>query len=80
MEGGQRQEPLEEVVCQVEDAFSGAVIEAVTLRKGAVRSRPRPLPRPPQASQHTAQTGMPVKHEPARGVHIKNQHTKPAPI
>lgn len=40
MEGGQRQEPLEEVVCEVEDAFSGAVIEAVSLRKGAVPSRP----------------------------------------
>lgn len=31
---GQRQEPLEEVVCEVEDAHAGEVIEAVTLRKG----------------------------------------------
>ncbi|KAL4439803.1 hypothetical protein ABPG75_002804 [Micractinium tetrahymenae] len=33
-ENGQRQEPLEEVVCEVEDAHAGEVIEAVTLRKG----------------------------------------------
>ena len=33
---GQRLEPLEEVVCEVEDANAGEVIEAVTLRKGEV--------------------------------------------
>ncbi|EFN51124.1 hypothetical protein CHLNCDRAFT_141310 [Chlorella variabilis] len=33
-EEGQRLEPLEEVVCEVEDAHAGEVIEALTLRKG----------------------------------------------
>ncbi|KAI3431850.1 hypothetical protein D9Q98_010602 [Chlorella vulgaris] len=33
-ERGQRLEPLEEVVCEVEDGNTGEVIEAVTLRKG----------------------------------------------
>jgi hypothetical protein len=36
---GQRQEPLEEVVCEVEDANAGEVIEAITLRKGEVGER-----------------------------------------
>ena len=36
---GQRQEPLEEVVCEVEDANAGEVIEAITLRKGEVGVR-----------------------------------------
>lgn len=31
---GARQEPLEELMCEVEDEYSGAVIEAVSLRKG----------------------------------------------
>ena len=30
---GQRHEPLEEVVCEVEDAHGGAVIEALSMRK-----------------------------------------------
>lgn len=34
---GQRLEPLEEVVCEVEDAHAGEVIQALTLRKGEVR-------------------------------------------
>lgn len=34
---GRRLEPLEEVVCEVEDGHVGEVIEAVTLRKGEVR-------------------------------------------
>eukprot|EP00887_Chlorella_sp_A99_P000494 scaffold17.g494.t1 len=33
-EGGQKLEPLEEVVCEVEDAHAGEVIEALTLRRG----------------------------------------------
>ena len=32
-------EPLEEVVCEVEDEYSGAIIEALSLRKGEVRLR-----------------------------------------
>ena len=35
-EGGQKLEPLEEVVCEVEEEFGGAIIEALTLRKGEV--------------------------------------------
>lgn len=34
---GQRCEPLEEVVCEVEEAHAGEVIQTVTLRKGEVR-------------------------------------------
>lgn len=34
---GKKLEPLEEVVCEVEDPHAGEVIEAVTLRKGEVR-------------------------------------------
>ena len=34
---GKRLEPLEEVVCEVEDEHAGEVIEAVTMRKGEVR-------------------------------------------
>jgi GTP-binding protein len=33
-EQGQRLEPLEELVCEVEEAHSGELIEAVTLRRG----------------------------------------------
>lgn len=35
---GKKLEPLEEVVCEVEDVHAGEVIEAVTLRKGEVRA------------------------------------------
>ena len=35
-EGGQKLEPIEEVVCEVEEEFGGAIIEALTLRKGEV--------------------------------------------
>ena len=34
--GGQRHEPLEEVVCEVEDAQTGGVIEALSLRRGSL--------------------------------------------
>lgn len=37
VEEGQRQEPFEELVCEIDDDHTGAVIEAVTLRKGEVR-------------------------------------------
>lgn len=37
-EGGQKLEPIEEVVCEVEEEFGGAIIEALTLRKGEVIS------------------------------------------
>lgn len=33
---GQRMEPLEEVVCELEDEFSGPVIDALSLRRGEV--------------------------------------------
>ena len=33
---GERLEPLEEVVCEVEEANTGEVIEVLTLRKGEV--------------------------------------------
>ena len=34
-----RKEPFEELMCVVEEDHTGAVIEAVTLRKGEVRRR-----------------------------------------
>lgn len=37
MINGQRMEPLEEVVCEIEDEFSGPVIDALSLRRGEVR-------------------------------------------
>lgn len=37
VEEGQRQEPFEELVCEIDDDHTGAVIEAVTLRKGEAR-------------------------------------------
>jgi predicted membrane GTPase involved in stress response len=37
VEEGVRKEPFEELMCEVEDDHTGAVIEAVTLRKGEVR-------------------------------------------
>lgn len=42
-ENGQKLEPLEEVVCEVEEEFGGAIIEALTLRKGEVTAR-SPVP------------------------------------
>ena len=36
MVNGQRMEPLEEVVCEIEDEFSGPVIDALSLRRGEV--------------------------------------------
>ena len=33
---GQRHEPLEEVVCEVEDEQTGGVIEALSLRRGSL--------------------------------------------
>ncbi|KAK9827239.1 hypothetical protein WJX81_001716 [Elliptochloris bilobata] len=33
-DGGQRLEPIEEIVCEVEDQHAGAVIEGLTVRKG----------------------------------------------
>lgn len=33
---GQRKEPLEEVVCEIEDEFTGPVIDALSLRRGEV--------------------------------------------
>jgi GTP-binding protein len=33
-EGGQKLEPIEEVVAEVDDQYMGLVIEAMTLRKG----------------------------------------------
>ena len=36
MINGQRMEPLEEVVCEIEDEFSGPVIDALSLRRGEV--------------------------------------------
>jgi len=36
MVDGQRREPLEEVVCEIEDEFSGPVIDALSLRRGEV--------------------------------------------
>ena len=41
---GQRMEPLEEVVCELEDEFSGPVIDALSLRRGEVRLSPNMLP------------------------------------
>ena len=38
MVNGQRMEPLEEVVCEIEDEFSGPVIDALSLRRGEVNS------------------------------------------
>ena len=35
-DGKAKLEPIEEVVCEVADEFSGAVIEALTVRKGEV--------------------------------------------
>ena len=35
-EGRDKLEPIEEVICEVADDFSGAVIEALTVRKGEV--------------------------------------------
>jgi len=37
MVNGQRMEPLEEVVCEIEDEFSGPIIDALSLRRGEVR-------------------------------------------
>lgn len=34
MVNGQRMEPLEEVVCEIEDEFSGPIIDALSLRRG----------------------------------------------
>lgn len=34
-----RQEPFEELVCEIDDEHTGSVIEAVTLRKGEVRHK-----------------------------------------
>lgn len=55
VEDGVKQEPLEELMCEVEDAYSGPVIEAVTLRKGSVCSPPSSLflPFPSLLSTHT---------------------------
>ena len=36
MVNGQRMEPLEEVVCEIEDEFSGPVIDALSLRRAEV--------------------------------------------
>lgn len=33
---GERMEPLEEVMCELEDEFSGPVIDALSLRRGEV--------------------------------------------
>ena len=41
VEEGVRKEPFEELMCEVEEDHTGAVIEAVTLRKGEVRRRRR---------------------------------------
>jgi predicted membrane GTPase involved in stress response len=43
VEEGVRKEPFEELMCEVEEDHTGAVIEAVTLRKGEVRRRREPL-------------------------------------
>ena len=43
-EGKERLEPIEEVICEVADEFSGAVIEALTVRKGEVSRIARVLP------------------------------------
>ena len=40
VEDGVRKEPFEELMCEVEDDQTGAVIEAVTLRKGEVHWAP----------------------------------------
>ncbi|GAB4823663.1 hypothetical protein N2152v2_010709 [Parachlorella kessleri] len=37
-EGGQKLEPLEEVVCEVEDPHAGEIIEMLTLRKGELQA------------------------------------------
>lgn len=42
-EGGQRLEPLEEVIAEVEDAHVGAVIEAISQRKVSLRCLVQPL-------------------------------------
>jgi GTP-binding protein len=34
---GRRLEPLEEVLCEVEDAHTGAIIEALSLRRGELK-------------------------------------------
>ncbi|KAK9808999.1 hypothetical protein WJX72_007651 [[Myrmecia] bisecta] len=34
---GQKMEPVEEVICEVEDEYAGAVIEALSLRKGELQ-------------------------------------------
>ena len=38
---GEKMEPLEEVMCELEDEFSGPVIDALSLRKGEVLLAPR---------------------------------------
>lgn len=43
VEEGVRKEPFEELMCEVEEDHTGAVIEAVTLRKGEVRLQGGPL-------------------------------------
>ena len=42
MINGQRMEPLEEVVCEVEDEFTGPVIDALSLRRGEVSQQSQP--------------------------------------
>ena len=41
---GQRLEPLEEVMCEIEDEYSGPVIDALSLRRGEVISSLSCLP------------------------------------
>ena len=36
MVNGQKMEPLEEVVCEIEDEFSGPIIDALSLRRAEV--------------------------------------------
>ena len=43
-EGREKLEPIEEVICEVADEFSGAVIEALTVRKGEVSHHAVPQP------------------------------------
>ena len=42
MVNGQRMEPLEEVVCEIEDEYSGPVIDALSLRRGEVSTSCEP--------------------------------------
>ena len=56
---GEKMEPLEEVMCELEDEFSGPVIDALSLRKGEVLLSPCLLSR--------CVASMPIDNQPVCG-------------